>query len=99
MPTVTLNQALNFSPATETEEILQNVRVIVATVRGTAMLRREFGVTGELVDRPLPEARQALTADIIAAVRRWEPRAEVIGVTYTADALDGRMGAAVEVRL
>ena len=99
MATVTLNQALNFAPATEAEEILQNVRMIVSTVRGTVMLNRSFGIDGAALDRPINQAQQAIAADIIAEVARQEPRATVTAVRWDGTAAEGALNPRVEVTI
>ena len=54
---VTLDSTVNFAPKTEVEEILQNVRTILATRLGTVPLHRGFGVTWEHIDKPLHVAK------------------------------------------
>ena len=99
MSTVILNQAINFSPATETEEILQNVRTIISTVRGQVMLNRSFGISGAALDRPVREAQQAMTADIITEVARREPRATITSVRWDGTAAEGALNPSVEVSI
>jgi len=99
MSLVTNNQALNFSPETEEEEILQNVRMIISTVQGTVMLHRAFGIDSAAVDQPLPAARERMTADIIAAVARYEPRAQVTAVHWDGVAAEGALEPRVEVTI
>ena len=45
---------VNLSPANKYEEILQNVRTILATPVGSVPLDRDFGVDMRFIDRPLP---------------------------------------------
>ena len=88
--------AVNFAPANELEEIVQNLRTILNTAVGTVPLDRDFGVPVDLTDKPMPIAQARLTAQIVKAVRRYEPRAAVKRVTYTGDA-DGRLVPKLEV--
>ena len=84
------------------EEILQNVRVILATSRGTVPLDRTFGIRAEILDLPLPEAMAMYTGEAAAAVERWEPRARIIAVDSRRDedgAMDGRLRPVVTVRI
>jgi len=85
--------ALNLG-ASGVEEILQNVRVILSTPRGSVPLDRTFGIRIELLDLPLPEAMAVYTGEASAAVRRWEPRARIASVDFRRDeagAVDGRL--------
>jgi len=42
-----------------------------------------------MLDDPMPIAKAKLTAEIIMAIRRWEPRARVVEVRYEGDGMDG----------
>ena len=44
---------------------------------------REFGLSWDFVDLPVEAAQAALTAEIVAKVAKYEPRAQVQNVTYT----------------
>lgn len=72
-------------------EIVQNVAVILSTIKGTVPLDREFGISAGFLDKPMPVA-QALTAGEIAAeVEKQEPRVKVTKVDFleTDQAMDG----------
>ncbi|MEG1413466.1 MAG: GPW/gp25 family protein [Acidaminococcaceae bacterium] len=86
-----------FAPATELEEILQNVRTILTTKKYTVPLDRGFGMNAELLDAPLPYAEGMLTAEIIETVEKYEPRVKVTKVTYTGDGEAGRLVPSVRV--
>ena len=89
---VTLDRAINFNPETEVEEILQNVRTILATRIGTVPLHRDFGISWEMLDRPLPVAKMLLQVAVIDAISEFEPRAEVKSVEFEGDAVDAMEG-------
>ena len=91
--------AVNFAPATEIEEIIQNVRTIVTTPIYSVPLDRMFGVYPELVDLPIPVLQAKLTAKIVAAVQKYEPRAQVTAVTYDGDAKEGIVKPTVRIRI
>jgi phage baseplate assembly protein W len=94
-----ISGTVDFAPASEAAEIVQNVRTILTTIEGTAPLDRELGVDASLLDAPLPVAQARLSARIVRAVERFEPRAEVVGVDYEGDGADGRLVPKVRVRL
>ena len=61
---VSPSAAINFCPATVAEEVVQNVRTIVATMVGTVPLDRDFGFSWEAVDRPLPVAQMLVKSAV-----------------------------------
>ena len=85
--------AINFCPETVAEEVVQNVRTIVATMVGTVPLDRDFGFSWEAVDRPLPVAQMLVKSAVYEAVQKYEPRAVIEDITWkdegTADTMDG----------
>ena len=98
----TLDTAVDFAPATEVEEILQNVRTILKTRIGTVPLNRSFGVSWEHVDKPLPVAKAMMQAMVVEAIQAYEPRAIVKSVTFPdnlTDAMDGLIKAVVKVSI
>lgn len=97
--------ALDLSELTLNEEdtvqsVLQNISVILRTGLGTAPLCREVGLPHEAVDRPIPAVKPLLTAAVREAVERFEPRAEVTAVSFSADpSQPGRLIPKVEVNI
>lgn len=71
---------VNFNPQSELEEILQNVRTIISTREGSVPLDREFGLSWDIVDKPMNQARALFSADVVKKVRRYEPRAKILRV-------------------
>ena len=88
---------VDFSPDTELKEILQNVRCILTTARYSVPLDRGFGVDGQVVDMPMDYAQARLTAEIIDAVRKYEPRVRVTRVSFGRDGADGKLIPTVKV--
>ena len=88
-------------PENELEEIIQNVKTILATVQGTVPLDREFGVDKKILDLPIGIARAKISAAVVVAVNKFEPRVKVRRVFYDSesDLLDGKLTPAVEVEL
>lgn len=80
--------------------VLQNVAVILKTGQRTSPMYRGFGLTRDFVDRPLPAAKVLLFASVKEAVETYEPRAEVVNVTFAADPdTPGRLIPTVEVNI
>lgn len=72
--------------ASGVEEILQNVRVILTTPKGSLMGDRAFGVEQAFLDTPTPKAKAAYMTSVVEAVSRFEPRARVTAITWKPDA-------------
>ena len=51
--------------ATGRQEIIQNVKTILSTVKGTVMLDRTFGLSGEYVDAPGPVLEARLAREVV----------------------------------
>ncbi len=82
------------------KSVIQNVALILATRQGTSPLYRQFGLPQSFVDKPIPVAKPMLIAEVKEAVEEFEPRAEVIGVTFAEDrAIPGRLIPTVEVEI
>lgn len=75
--------AVDFQPNAREIEILQNVRTIVGTRKGTVPLDRDFGISWEHVDKPLPVVEMLMRAEIVEAVEKYEPRAKVTKVEFS----------------
>lgn len=90
---------VNFAPATELEEIIQNVRTILTTLKKSVPMDREFGISGEVVDLPIAVAQAKLTAEIVAAVNKYEPRASVVSVSYEGVETDGKITTKVRIKV
>ena len=86
--------SVNFLPSSELEEILQNVRTIIGTRKGTVPLDRDCGLDWSFVDKPINVAQALVSAEVAKQVRKYEPRARIISISLVEDltgALDGKM--------
>ena len=90
---------INFSPGSELEEIAQNVRTILTTYKKTVPMDREFGLNASIVDLPIAAAQAAMTADIVAAINRYEPRAQVVSVSYEGKEAEGIVIPKVRIKI
>lgn len=90
---------INFMPATATEEVLQNVKTILTTRKGTVPFDRNFGLDWRFVDQPMAVAQAMLSGDVIQQIGKYEPRAFVIRVGFSsaANSADGQLKPVVVV--
>lgn len=90
---------INIMPATELEEIAQNVQMIIATLKGTVPMYREFGIDSRVIDQPIGVAQARLSAEIATAIRTFEPRARLQRVLYSGDGLDGTLNITARIEI
>ena len=88
---------VDFAPSNVLEEVLQNVKTILTTRKGSVPMDRAFGIDGDVVDLPSAVAQAHLSSEIVAAVSRYEPRARVERVIYDGSEEDGFLRAKVRV--
>lgn len=80
--------------------VLQNLAVLFGTRKGTVPMYRDFGLDMRFIDMPMEAAKTVLLAEAIEAVKKFEPRAEVISVRYESDEeLKGTAKPIVEVMI
>ncbi len=89
---------IDFAPPDTLTEVIQNVRTICATTKYSVPLDRRFGLDAVMLDAPTPKAMAALQAEIIMAIRKYEPRARVTQVSFEGD-MDGKLIPKVRVRI
>ena len=100
--TVTLSSQVDFAPSDDVREILQNVRTILSTRKGSVPLDRDFGLTWEHIDKPMPVAEMLMRSEVIDAVEKYEPRATVVSVDFDqtpTDEMDGILKPRVVVQI
>ena len=90
--------AINFAPQTLAEEVLQNVITLCTTAKFSVPMDREVGIEAVFIDEPVNRARAKFTHEVIRAVRKFEPRAEITRVDFDGD-LDGHIYPRVRVRI
>lgn len=96
---ITANErfTINIAPATLIEEIIQNVAMILSTPKGTAPLFRDFGADISFLDRPIRAAESLIVAEVYDAIEMFEPRAEILSVSFEREEMTGRLIPIVEV--
>ena len=80
------------------EEVLQNVRTIISTIKYEIPLDRDFGIDGDVIDMPMQQAQAKLTQEIFRAVRQYEPRAVIESISFSGDE-SGKLTPTLEVSI
>ena len=91
-------QEINFAPETLAEEVIQNVITLCSTAKYSVPMDRELGVEAVFVDEPVNRARAKFTHEVIMAVRKFEPRAEITHIEFAGD-LDGKVYPRIKLRI
>lgn len=86
-------------PSTEIDEVIQNVQMILATMKLTVPLDREFGISANVIDTPISATQARLTAEVAMAVRKFEPRARVERIKYGGNMSNGELNMTVVVEI
>ena len=93
-------ESLRLEKPESVQAVLRNIAVLLATRKGSVPLYRDFGISWDMLDKPLPVARSMLISEIREAIERWEPRATFIGVEFAQDpAQPGTLLPIVEVEI
>jgi hypothetical protein len=79
--------------------VLQCVKMVLTTAKGSVPMYREFGLDMSILDRPTSVAEPRARTMVREAVERWEPRATVKSVTFQRDEAQGRLIPTVEVEI
>jgi len=68
--------------ATGIRQLAQEIRTLLATCKGSVPLDRDFGVSWNVIDSPLPEARQLLISEVAAQLEKYIPRIQFKGIEF-----------------
>ena len=85
----TLEQ-INFAPSTIQEEVIQNIKTLLSTMKFTVPLDRNLGIIADALDEPMPVAMAKISSDVIDAISEYEPRAKVTQISFDGD-IDGKL--------
>ena len=92
--------ALELGAADTVKSVLQAIKIILTTPKGTVPMYRDFGVNMDFLDLPAPGAEQRARMEIREAIEEWEPRATVKDISFTRSADgSGRLIAHVEIEI
>ena len=98
--TASAGEALELGAPETVRSVLQAIRIILTTPKGTVPMYRDFGVDMDFLDLPAPAAEQRARIEIKEAIEQWEPRATVKDITFSRDRLPaGGLVPTVEVEI
>lgn len=79
---IQLNQAIIESESHINKEIIRCLNCLYSTIAGTCALDRDFGISIECIDQPLPIAKNLYALDVTEKTKKYENRVNVIEVTF-----------------
>lgn len=74
--------AIRFNDADPVSSVLQNIAVLLSTVKGSEPQYRDFGLSATFLDKPMPVAKMMMIAEIREAIEKWEPRARYVSIDF-----------------
>ena len=80
-------------------EVMQNVRTILTTRRGTVPLDRNFGISFEFLDSPINLTRAKAEQEIFLQLKKYEPRVVLKQIEWKANVLSGQIWPTVKVEV
>lgn len=90
-------QALRLNETDVVASVLQNIRILLSTFKGTVPIDRALGISSEMIDRPVSAARVLYMAEIREAIETYEPRATVRAISF--QQASGQLMPVVEVEI
>lgn len=80
--------------------VLQNIALILATPKGSVPFYRDFGISNEFLDKPMPVAKVMMIGEVREAIELWEPRATMTSIRFAESPLEpGKLAPTVEVEI
>ena len=77
----------------------QEIRTVLSTRKGSVPLDREFGLSWEHVDKPMPEAMQYMVAEIGMQLEKYVPRIKVRDIFFSSSSQDGAVDGILQPRV
>ena len=93
------NTNITLSPESVIAEVLQNVFMIISTTKYSAPLDRNFGLSAEFIDKQTPVAESLLTAELYDAIEEYEPRAEIVNISFERNEFAGKIIPCIELEV
>jgi phage baseplate assembly protein W len=80
-------------------EVMQNVRTILTTRRGTVPLDRNFGISFDFLDSPINITQAKAEQEIFLQLEKYEPRAILKQIMWETDVISGQILPSVKVEV
>ena len=74
---------MNLFETDEKAEIRRNVAFLLSTYKYSCAMARDFGLEAKFIDKPNMQAESIARDEIIEALKKYEPRAEIDEISFT----------------
>lgn len=89
----------SFAPKSFEQEVMQNLSLLIGTVRYSLPLAREMGLGSEYLHRPQNAAQALIVQDIYENAETYEPRVNILNVNFGADSATGETYIKIEAEV
>ena len=89
----------SFAPKSLEQEVMQNLSLLIGTVRYSLPLAREMGLGSEYLHRPQNAAQALIGQDIYENAETYEPRVNILNVNFGADSATGETYIKIEAEV
>lgn len=79
--------------------VVQGVACILATKRGAVPMLRDYGISQDYIGKPIPIAEKMLYEEISEQIEEFEPRANIIDITFEYEESTGILFPTVEMEV
>jgi len=80
-------------------EVMQNVRTLLTTRRGTVPMDRDFGISFDFLDSPINKTRAMAEQEIFLQLKKYEPRAILKQIIWDGSVIEGQLFPKVRVEV
>lgn len=89
---------LSLAPETETDAKVQEIYILISTIKGECPLYRDFGISNDFLHMPINMAQTAFTLAITEALRKYMPDVRLNNIRFEAsDGMKGLLNPILEV--
>jgi len=81
------------------ERVMQNVRTLLTTRRGTVPLDRDFGISFDFLDSPVNKTQAKAEQEIFLQMKKYVPSATLKQIKWDANVIAGQIWPTVNVEV
>jgi len=85
--------------ASGVQEVMQNVKLLLMTRKGTQPIDREFGISYDFLDSPVSRTKAMVEQELFIALKKYEPRAVLKQISWNDDPIRGKIGPKVSIQV
>jgi len=91
---------LSLEPKTHIDEVVQQLYILLNTIKGECPMYRDFGINNEYLHMPINVIQTAITMAVMESVKKYVPEVKVVNIRFETDklrAMEGIMNPVLEV--